>query len=160
MSLTKSHPIWTTTNSNPYEVSKAIQQARFLSGRYRSEALCRHWSTNKNGWCLSPSCHETEEGVQHILLDCLAYSDVRKHHMAIWLSISDPILHQLLHESLSSSQKYQLQFMLDCSVLPSVIAAVQLHGPRILTSLFKLTRTLCHSIHRERMKLLGRWNFL
>jgi hypothetical protein len=32
MSLTKPHPIWTTAGSNPYEVSKAIQQARFLSG--------------------------------------------------------------------------------------------------------------------------------
>ena len=34
MSLTKPHPIWSTTGSNPYEISKAIQQARFLSGRY------------------------------------------------------------------------------------------------------------------------------
>ena len=33
MSLSKPHPIWTTAGSNPHEVSKAVQQARFLSGR-------------------------------------------------------------------------------------------------------------------------------
>ena len=31
MSLAKPHPIWTTAGSNPIEVSKAIQQAQFLS---------------------------------------------------------------------------------------------------------------------------------
>ena len=52
MHLTKPHPIWTTAGSNPYEVTKAIQQARFLSGRYRSAKLMRHWaSNNKDGFC-------------------------------------------------------------------------------------------------------------
>ena len=33
MGLKNPHPIWSTAGCNPYEVSKAIQQARFLSGR-------------------------------------------------------------------------------------------------------------------------------
>ena len=39
MSLTKPHPIWLTAGSNPHEISKAVQQARLLSGRYRSASL-------------------------------------------------------------------------------------------------------------------------
>ena len=39
MSLQKPHPIWTTCGNNSYEVAKAIIQAKFLSGRYRSESL-------------------------------------------------------------------------------------------------------------------------
>ena len=46
MSLASPHPLWTSTGSSPYEVAKAIQQARFLSGRYRTESLCKHWSNN------------------------------------------------------------------------------------------------------------------
>ena len=42
MSLTKPHPLWSTVGSNPHEVTKAIQQARFLSGRYRTETLMSH----------------------------------------------------------------------------------------------------------------------
>ena len=41
MSLRKPHPIWSTAGSNPHEVSKAVQQARFLSGRYQMESLAR-----------------------------------------------------------------------------------------------------------------------
>ena len=52
MSLKKPHPIWATAGSSTYEVSKAIQQARFLSGRYRSESLMKHWNNkNKQGYC-------------------------------------------------------------------------------------------------------------
>ena len=56
MSLKKPHPIWLTAGSNPYEISKAIQQAKFLSGRYRTEVLAKHWTKNKSGFCQSSSC--------------------------------------------------------------------------------------------------------
>ena len=45
MSLKAPHLLWQTAGSNPYEVAKDIEQARFLSGRYRSACLERHWST-------------------------------------------------------------------------------------------------------------------
>ena len=56
MSLSKPHPLWTTASSNPYEVNKAVVQARMLSGRYRTESLSRFWSNNPNGYCLLPHC--------------------------------------------------------------------------------------------------------
>ena len=44
MSLRKCHPIWTSCSANPFEVNKAICQARLLSGRYQCDWACRHWS--------------------------------------------------------------------------------------------------------------------
>ena len=162
LSLTKPHPIWTTAYSNPYEVSKAIQQARFLSGRYRSQALASHWTPqNKEGYCLSTTCFKVKETVEHILLGCQAYNEQKSKMYSLWLSAKNPVVYQLVLEALSSDKSYLLQFILDCSVLPPVIRATQTRVERqtILNELFYLTRTWCFSIHKKRMKILGRWNF-
>ena len=56
MSLMTPHPVFATAGSSPYEVCKAHAQALFLSGRYRTELLCKHWSENSGGFCRMPSC--------------------------------------------------------------------------------------------------------
>ena len=76
-SLTKPHPIYWTAASNPYEVSKAIVQCRMLSGRYRTELLSSHWSQNKHGYCLQPSCISSVNTLAHILISCPCYSIAR-----------------------------------------------------------------------------------
>ena len=86
-SLVQPHPILWTAGPNPYEVSKAIIQRRMLSGRYRTELLARHWSRNRNGYCLSSSlCNSTQETLEHILLWCPAYHNLRERLMNLWLS--------------------------------------------------------------------------
>ena len=160
MNLTKPHPIWRTAGSNPYEVSKAIQQARFLSGRYRTESLASHWSANKEGYCLSRTCCMEPESVEHILLTCPAYKDCKKKLYSLWLSTKNKVVRQLVLQAFSSEKSFLLQFILDCSVMPEVIKAVQTtDDDDVLNELFYLTRTWCFSVHRERMKMLGRWNF-
>ena len=160
MNLTKPHPIWATAGSNPYEVSKAIQQARFLSGRYRSARLMRHWaSDNKDGFCFAPTCQNTIESIEHILVHCKAYTECKARLYSLWLSTRNNVVFKLVLEALSSETEYLVQFIVDCSVLPSVVKATQTHGPLILNELFYLTRSWCFSIHKQRMKLLGRWNF-
>ena len=79
MSLSKPHPLITTPGSSPYEVSKAVVQATFLSGRYRTERLCRHWSSNKEGYCLLTQCinYNHVEDLQHIFLHCVSLSEAR-----------------------------------------------------------------------------------
>ena len=158
MSLTKPHPIWSSVGSNPYEVTKAIQQARFLSGRYRTENLASHWSNNPNGYCQVQPCVTTVETVMHILVDCDSFIETRRNLCNLWLSCADSNVLLLVVEALSNSAEYFLQFILDCSVLPSVIRATQLYGSSVLEQLFYLTRTWCYTIHRKRMKILGRWN--
>ena len=159
MSLTKPHPIWSTAGSNPYDTAKAIQQSRFLSGRYRSGSITKHWSGNQEGFCLAPSCQNQIETVEHILISCCAYNDTKRRLYSLWLSTPDKTVLRLVLQALSSETDYLLQFILDCSVLPAVILATQTNGEQVLKELFYLTRSWCFSIHRQRMKILGRWNF-
>ena len=81
MSLSTTHPMFSTCESSPYEVSKAVVQARYLSGRARVEVLTKHWDlTNKEGFCLL--CKDTNPvpgTLEHILLcgGCPALADAR-----------------------------------------------------------------------------------
>ena len=79
MSLCSSHPLWLTAGSSPYEVTKATIQARMVSGRYRTEQLCRFWSENRNVFCLAPSCigQEQEEDLFHLLASCPSWHEAR-----------------------------------------------------------------------------------
>ena len=159
MSLVKPHQLWLTSGSNPYEVGKAAIQAQFLSSRYRSEQVCRHWSSKEKGLCLSATCNNQVETSEHILLVCPAYTATRERLKALWLGTSDPNIHTLVSAALDKPTPFFMQFLLDCSVTPDVISAAQLHGQMVYDALFYLTRTWCFSIHRERLKLLDRWNF-
>ena len=47
-----------------------------------------------------------------------------------------------------------LQFILDCSVLPPIISAVQQLGHQVLSKLFSLTRNYCFVMHKTRIGLL------
>ena len=157
MSLKIHHFIRRTAGSNPYEVSKSVQQARFLSGRYRSAALERHWSQNKEGVCLN--CQNGRETIEHILITCVAYTETKQKLYTLWLSTKIPIVYELVLGALSSDKEYLLQFLLDCSVIPKMISAAQTHGYKVYEELYYLTRTWCFAIHRQRLRGLGRWNF-
>ena len=64
----------------------------------------------------------------YILIQCRAYSDCKRKLYSLWLSTTNPVVLELVLEALTSEICYFLQFILDCSVLPSVIAATQKHG--------------------------------
>ena len=157
MSLTKPHPLWTTTNGNPHEVSKAMQQARFLSGRYRTNSLMKHWNPGSKGLCNYPECEDAIETIEHILLDCKAYTKQRQQLVSMWLATQVFEVYPLILDALSASKNYLLQFIMDCSPLPQVILAKQHYGDIIHNEIFKLTRTWCFVLHRERMRIHGRW---
>ena len=110
-------------------------------------------------YCLSPTCSNEVESVEHILIHCRAYTECKRRLYSLWLSSPNPVVIKLVTEAFSEEIEYLLQFIIDCSVLPHVINAVQAQGPEILDDLFYLTRTWCYSIHRYRMKMLGRWIF-
>ena len=165
MSLTRPHPLWYTAGSSPSKVAMASIQALMISGRYRSEALCRHWaSKNKNGFCLlSPTCSETVETIQHILYYCFALQSTRDKlklmtlkYCEEFVEIRDIAIDYLVHPT---DPYLTCQVLLDCSVVPRVIRAVQHHGRRVLFHLFHITRIWIYNLHKQRMKVLGRWNF-
>ena len=78
MSLKSPHPLWITAGSSPAKVVMATVQARMLSGRYRTDYLCRHWSKNTLGFCLlSYSCSSTVGDLPHLLETCPALEQTR-----------------------------------------------------------------------------------
>ena len=80
MYLASIHPIFTTAGSSPPKIAMASVQAVMLSGRYRTEALCSHWSKNKEGVCLlSDSCSNIVDDINHILTSCPALENTRKN---------------------------------------------------------------------------------
>ena len=160
MSLTSAHPIWATAGASPTKVVMATQQARFLSGRYRTEALTSHW-THSSGFCkLSPTCNKSED-IFHILKTCPALEPTRQKLYSFTNDYCDshPAVKDIIQTNCTQDTEGRrfCQFLLDCSVLPEVIVSVQINGPEILNQLFDISRMWCYSLHRERLKLLNRW---
>ena len=162
MSLSKPHPIFMSAGSSPYEVVKAGVQATILSGRYKTERLCRHWSENKEGFCILPSClgKQLLEDERHILLDCgsLVSTRIRLSQFTINHTKKFPVIKDILLNFTNPENPRYCQFLIDCSSIPEVITLSQKYGHSILNQLFKVTRTWCYSLHRERLKVLGRWH--
>ena len=117
---------------------------------------------NKEAVCLLPPCsgQKTQEDLVHILAHCGYLDDTRAGLLRFTTKFSQDLepLNIILNEFANPRHPLFTQFMVDCSCLPQVILAVQLHGEIILHHLFRITRTWCYSLHRERLKQLGRWH--
>ena len=155
MSLSSPHPIWTTCGNNPFEVHKAIIQARFLSGRYRCDSLVSHFSPGNSPQC--SICTEKSIGsIEHILLHCSSLQPSRTQllkNLKSSTTISDQSK-QIINHYFTLPTKLNVQLLLDCSVLPEVIS---LNDNNIKEEIFRFTRTWCYSMHRRRLQLQGKW---
>ena len=163
MSLTSIHPIWSTAGYSSSKVAMATIQARMLSGRYRTEYLCRHWSKNKAGICLlSEACSSTLDQLPHILAVCPALQPTRDKLVKFTMSYCQrvPYLSHIIFKYLRPDHPLYCHFIIDCSTIPQIISATQEYGNEALAHFFNITRTWCYSLHRERMKILGRWNIM
>ena len=164
MTLSSPHHLWLAASSSPYEVSKAIVQAKMLSGRYRTELLCRHWSsTNKQGWCQTPDCQgaQVQEDLEHILAFCPSLDHTRKNlkHFTIKYAELNPILAPILSTHTDIRHPHFFQFLIDCTSIPEVITISHLYGITVLYKLLYVGRTWCYSLHRDRARLLNRWRY-
>jgi hypothetical protein len=125
--------------------------------RYRTEQLAKHWSTNKQGFSLAPSCTEVFESIEHILLWCPSYQPTRENLKKLWQVWPAPFVAQLSATILNGSPATQMQFLLDPSPNSHVIFLNQIFGTEQVKTVFHLTMTWCFAIHKARAKLLGRW---
>ena len=146
MSLSSTYPIFSTCGSSSYEVSKAIIQAKFLSGRPRVESLTRHWDlSNREGFCLL--CKDTEPvlgTLEHLLLagGCPALTEARLSMLNFFNSYLVPRPH-LLHLFKECWNSNETLTLLDCSVIPIVISTCQASQEgTILKDLFYITRNI------------------
>ena len=157
MSLLQPHPILRTVTDS-YSVNKMIIQLRMLSGRYRVGTLLKHFSPSHSGIC--ELCGLEMEDLTHLLVPrCPALAERGALLLEYSRSVlqKSPVCSSIFEAVLLCNEETRVQFVLDCSVLPLVITAAQ-HDKEVLSILFKVTRTWCYSLHRTRLKLLGRWS--
>ena len=156
MSLARPHAIWWTAGANPYEVSKAVIQCRMLSGRYRTLLLTSNWTESGESCCPAPACsqNQTEESLQHILLDCPQYADTRLSLVNKIQAVKNEEVRKLAMFALKQDPAFLMQFLLDASTIPATIALTAKVGEEVLFPLFSLTRTWCYALHRKRLDLL------
>ena len=175
MSLSKPHPIWTLPE-NSHEVLKATTVAMMISGKYNSDYHVRHWSrSNPEGYCQLCLASRYNDNIDldnatsptpplgtldHLLLECKSLKETRDKCISLWLKYtSDNLFLQNLF-MIDGSCKPSMQFLLDPSSCSSVIRMAQENGAGILSHVFYLTRTWCHSIHVRRLKLLKLFNIV
>ena len=158
-SLSNPHRIWSAAGSDPYESSKSFVIAKMISGRYRTEDMCRFWSNNRNGYCQAPTCKNIVGDLKHLLLQCLALEPSRARLLKMWKMKTDdyPGLQKIIARVLSSSEDDQVQFILDPTVFPDMISLVQENGRSVLDHALYLTRTFAFYLHKQSLILLGRW---
>ena len=123
--------------------------------------LCRFWTTNRGGSCLSDTCHSQNVPgtLQHLLIECPALEHTRHRMHSLWClkTLPCPPLHRLILKILGSSPEIQARLILDSTACPELILLVQTYGQKIQDLVLYLTRTFAFSIHRQKLKLLGRW---
>ena len=110
---------------------------------------------------LSPACSLVIEDLPHILALCPALQPTRDKLQCFSRKYCEKYcqeISELVLNMCSQTSPQFCQFLLDCSPLPAVVSAVQLHGEELLSHLFQITRTWVYTLHKERMKMLGRWN--
>ena len=164
MSLTKPHPIWTSCGLNSFETQKAVTASRMLSGRYLTDLLQRHWTQNKSGACLLPTCSPASQqgSLEHLVLDCsaLAHTRAKLYRLSTKVSLESDLLYYIITLILQSdSRELLMQLIIDCTVIPEVVQITQAFGTKTRDRLLYLGRTWCYNIHRERMNQMGLLNF-
>ena len=102
-------------------------------------------TTNPFGFCQLPGCHEELETLQHILLECPCLTNVK--YISHWTAflVSRQWLFPKVVENTLGEPKLNFQFLLDPSVLPSVISASKAN-PEILRDCFYSARTFYYKI--------------
>ena len=157
MSLSRPHPMWSSASSS-YQVNKLVTVSRMLSGRYRCGSLLRHFSPSCSGVC--ELCGLELEDLAHILVPrCPCLQERRELLISYGRDrlAESPVASSIFEHILASQDSDILvQFLLDPSAVPEIIAATQ-NNPTILPMIFRVTATWCYSLHRARLKLLGMW---
>ena len=158
MTVLKPHPILTTAGHS-YETNKMVIQLRMLiQGWYKAGCLTKHFSPANTGIC--ELCGLEEEDLPHILVPRCPHLLERRNLLVDYsrnILRETPALSLIFENALKENEQDFVQFLLDLSVRPDVIKNAQ-SDKNTLPLLFKISRTWCYSMHRTRLKMLGRWN--
>ena len=160
-SLTHPHPLWLAAGSSPYRVNKATILARMISGRYRTERLCRFWSDNQGGYCLANTCTGVVGDLVHLLLHCPALSVARRNLLDMWVhrAIKYPALYSLVLQILQGPDTLKMLFILDPTSIPAVDHMVAEYGMQVLDLIYYMSMSYAYGLHRKKLIITGRWPY-
>ena len=121
--------------------------------------MTRFFSQNRHGFCLLGTCQQVPEDLEHLLIICPALEHTRMKLQSLWYSktVDCQPLHQLIITILGSSPFNQTKFILDCTSFPEIVSLRQALGNDIQDRVLYLTRTWAQALHRQKLKILGRW---
>ena len=94
-----------------------------------------------------------------MLVLCPGLEHVRNRLHSLWClkTVNCPSLHNVIIRILGSSPGTLLKFLLCSNSFPEIIHLTQTLGQEIMDRVMYLTRTWVFALHRQKMKLLGRW---
>ena len=98
--------------------------------------------------------------LEHILLFCPALEVARNRMIKMCKEKAEEslLIKDIVNSALTDSEML-MQFLLDCTVMPAVIALKQNNGNHHVDELLYLSRNWCYTIHRDRMTQLGLYKF-
>ena len=129
-----------------------------MSSWYPNAKHTRHWSPDNTDEVCSFTTFKEErhvESPEHLLLKGAAYSNTRVQLIPLGMKTHNPEAYKLFVKFLFSNTTKLMQFLLD----PEEILSAQTQGDDIYRDISYNGRSWCFSLHRERMKRLGKWNF-
>ena len=99
--------------------------------------------------------------IEHLLVSCEALSEVRVKLLRYMCEQCEelPELASILESTFNGPVDQHVQFLLDPSVVPSVISGCQ-QGHFDLKQVLTMTMTYCYGLHRRRLQLSGRFNLI
>ena len=126
------HPVWSTCNSDPLTIHRAVIHAHLLTQRYPINTS--HTSKRKSSPC--PSCKTEEETLEHFILKCKGLAHIRTQYLPY-------IIIQMQQNNINSSAEKLLQVILD----PSKVSS----DADFITAITSAARTLCFHLHKKRL---------
>ena len=159
-SLSRPSLLWFAAGSNSFESGKSLLIGKMISGRNRSDFLCRHWTPfNRNGFCLAQTCTGIVGDLVHMLTMCPLLQPTRTRLVRFWQerTVGTPVLHNIIHKIIHSPPVVQVQFILNPCSSPPVLAVWGLLNQDHLLHLHYLVRTFAYYLHRAKIISLGRW---
>ena len=123
---------------------------KFLTSDYLTSKTKFEQSGKGNPLC--KICKIEDESLSHIIATCTGYSGIRQRTVQQTSQLCLSSENYLNFQDISSCPDTLSQFLLDPSSF-NLKQRVNVNDP-VLAPLFKLSRDLCYSIHRERIRKL------
>ena len=134
------------------QVIRMRPHLKMLCGDYYTYELRAKYQGGSPQCRLCTSESQNIENIEHILITCPNYSDVRQRVISEMKTIVEGIDYIQTSENIFSDNHNMTQFILNCTSA-NLTTRIN-YNDENLSKIFELSRGLCYSIHKTRISLL------